>query len=134
VLSNEAGSRSSEDRPIIIRRSTTNAPLSLYVLPIPIAATAMNSFLTHARTIVLVTDADPGSPPDPALIRDIMGLTLGEARIASLIGAGLPIREAANKLSITEQTARTVLKRIFSKLDISRQSELASLMTKLLLR
>jgi DNA-binding CsgD family transcriptional regulator len=72
-------------------------------------------------------------PPDPSLVRDLLSLTLGEARIASLIGSGLPPREAAEKLGIAEETARTVLKRVFAKVGVSRQSELAALMTKLVL-
>jgi len=42
----------------------------------------------------------------------------------------------ANKtcLGITEETARTALKRVFAKVGVSRQSELAALLTKLVLR
>ena len=61
-------------------------------------------------------------------------MTLGEARVASLVGAGVPPREAAEKLGISEETARTVLKRVFAKTGISRQSELAGLLTRLVLR
>jgi DNA-binding CsgD family transcriptional regulator len=61
-------------------------------------------------------------------------LTLGEARVASLVGSGLPPRKAAERLGIAEETARNVLKRVFEKLDISRQSELAALLGRLVLR
>ena len=121
-------------RPILIHRRSSSRPLTLYVVPIPMAATTMNQFLTQARVIVLVIDPDSDSPPDPSLIRDVLGLTLGEARIASLVGSGLPPREAAEKLGITEDTARTVLKRVFSKVGVSRQSELVALLTRLVLK
>jgi DNA-binding CsgD family transcriptional regulator len=68
---------------------------------------------------------------DPTLVRDVLGVTLGEARIASLIGSGLSPKEAAEKLGITEETARSVLKRVFSKVGVSRQSELAVLIARL---
>lgn len=70
----------------------------------------------------------------PNYLRDVLGLTLGEARIAALVGSGLSPRESAEKLGITEETARTVLKRVFSKTGVSRQSELVALLTKLVLR
>lgn len=123
-----------EHRPILIQRHSSNRPLTLYFLPIPMAATAMNRFLTQARVIVLAIDPDAGGPPDPSLIRDILGLTLGEARVAALVGAGQSPREAAGKLGISEETARTTLKRVFAKAGVSRQSELTALLTRLVLR
>jgi DNA-binding CsgD family transcriptional regulator len=123
-----------EPRPVLIHRRSSERPLALYMLPIPMAATVMNAFLTHARMIVLALDPDNGSPVDPSLIRDVLGLTLGEAKIASLVGSGLPPREAAEKLGIAEGTARTVLKRVFSKAGVTRQSELTALLTRLVLK
>jgi DNA-binding CsgD family transcriptional regulator len=58
---------------------------------------------------------------------------LGEARMAALVGSGLAPREASKKLGITEETARSVLKQVFSKTGVSRQSELVSLLSKLVL-
>jgi DNA-binding CsgD family transcriptional regulator len=54
--------------------------------------------------------------------------------MAALVGTGLSPRESAEKLVITEETARMVLKRVFSKTGVSRQSELVALLTKLVLR
>jgi DNA-binding CsgD family transcriptional regulator len=67
-------------------------------------------------------------------VRDLLGVTLGEARVASLVSAGLTTREAGLKMGVTEETARTVLKRVYSKVGISKQSELAALLTRLVLR
>jgi DNA-binding CsgD family transcriptional regulator len=64
----------------------------------------------------------------------MLGLTLGEARIAAHIGSGLAPRETAARLGITEGATRTTLKRVFSKLGVSRQSELAVLLTRLVPR
>jgi DNA-binding CsgD family transcriptional regulator len=91
-------------------------------------------FLARARAIVLVIDARSDQPPDPAVVRDVLGLTLSEARVAAMVGSGLPPRDAAVKLGIAEQTARTALKRVFMKVGVSRQSELAALLSKLVLR
>jgi DNA-binding CsgD family transcriptional regulator len=68
------------------------------------------------------------------VVRDVLGLTLAEARVAALVGSGLAPREAAAKLGIAEETARTALKRVFAKVGVSRQSELTALLAKLVLR
>ncbi|MGH1569520.1 hypothetical protein ACRAWG_01170 [Methylobacterium sp. P31] len=64
-------------------------------------------------------------------MRDAFKLTLGEARLAALVGAGAAPADAAAALGIADATARTVLKRVFEKIGVSRQSELAALLGKL---
>ncbi len=63
---------------------------------------------------------------DPALLRDALGLTLGEARLAALVAAGISLQKAAVQLGIAESTARFVLKRVFGKLNIHRQTDLVA--------
>lgn len=123
-----------EPRPILLERQKSERPLIVYVLPVMASAKPAGDFLTHTRAIVLVIDPGAHEPADPAVVRDVLGITLGEARVAALVGAGLPPREAAEKLGITEETARTALKRVFSKTGVSRQSELTALVTRMVLR
>lgn len=124
-----------DPRAILIRRPQSKRPLAVYVLPLRSSANvAIEQFLARAKAIVLAIDPRPSEPPDPAIVRDILGLTLGEARLAALVGSGTPPRDAAQTLQITENTARYVLKRVFEKVGVSRQSELSALLTKLVLR
>jgi DNA-binding CsgD family transcriptional regulator len=67
-------------------------------------------------------------------VERLFGLTPAEARVAALIGSGLSPRQAAEKLGISEGNVRTTLKHVFTKVGVSRQSELAVLLTKLALR
>jgi DNA-binding CsgD family transcriptional regulator/PAS domain-containing protein len=121
--------------PILIQRPGKARALSVYVLPVHASHDpAVTHFLTRARAIVLAVDAAPAEPPDPTLVRDLLGLTLSEARVTALVGAGQPPGEAAKLLGITEETARTTLKRVFAKVGVSRQSELSALLAKLVLR
>jgi DNA-binding CsgD family transcriptional regulator len=123
-----------DPRPVLIRRANSARPLSAYILPLRSShEAAIEQFLMRAKAIVLVVDPQPAQPPDPAMVRDILGLTLSEARLASLIGTGISPRNAAERLQISEGTARVVLKRIFAKLGVSRQGELCALITRLLL-
>jgi DNA-binding CsgD family transcriptional regulator len=134
ILRGEGLDALDKSKPIMIHRQHSARPLTVYVLPIGGIRTPVQEFLTHARALVLAIDPRSGDPADPALVRDLLGLTLGEARLASLVGTGLRPGEAAARLGITEETARTALKRVFSKVGVSRQSELAAMMTKLILR
>ena len=119
-------------RPLLLRRRSDDAPpLAAYVLPLRTQlAPALEQFLVRSQVIVLVVEVKRGEPADPALVRDLLGLTLGEARVAALIATGLTPREASQRLDIAEGTARTVLKRVFEKAGVSRQSELAALLAR----
>jgi DNA-binding CsgD family transcriptional regulator len=121
-------------RDVITDRDVITPDLAVYVLPVSAQAGPAAQFLTHTRAIVLVIDPRAGEPADPALVRDVLGLTLGEARVASLVGSGLAPRAAAEQLGIAEETARSTLKSVFSKVGVSRQSELAALLARLVLR
>jgi len=134
TLRGEADDLLAEPRPIMLRRASSDSPLVLYLLPIRTPLRLTEQFLTHARALVLVIEPNGGEPADPAIVRDLLGLTLGEARVAALVGHGLNPRDTAQKLGIAEDTARNVLKRVFSKVGVSRQSELVALLTKLVLR
>ena len=84
--------------------------------------------------VVLVTDLDERPMVGEERLRAAFRLSPGEARLAALIGSGLSPRVAAGHLHVTEETARTLLKRVFAKTGVSRQSELAVLLTRLSLK
>jgi DNA-binding CsgD family transcriptional regulator/PAS domain-containing protein len=122
-----------DPKPILLQTATSDRRLAIYVLPIfqPILA---ERFLTHTRAIVLAIEQKLSEPPDPAIVRDLLGLTLGEAKIAAMVGAGISPKDTAEKLGIKEDSARTVLKKVFLKTGVSRQSELVALLTKVVVR
>jgi DNA-binding CsgD family transcriptional regulator len=120
-------------RPVLIHRARTDQPLALYAFPVIAMGHEKELFLAEGRAILLLIDSEPGEP-DPALLRDVLGLTLGEAKVAAQVGAGASPRVTAERLGISEDTVRSVLKRIFVKVGVSRQGELVAMMTKLLLR
>jgi DNA-binding CsgD family transcriptional regulator len=67
-------------------------------------------------------------------VQSLFGLAPAEARVATLIGSGLSPRQTAEKLGISVGNVRTTLQHVFTKVGVSRQSELAVLLTKLTLR
>ncbi|MGE4371314.1 MAG: helix-turn-helix transcriptional regulator [Xanthobacter sp.] len=76
------------------------------------------------NVLVLAQPLQQDNRIEPTVIRSVFGLTTGEARLASLLGAGRSVAEAAKELNLTEGTTRFVLKRIFRKMDVHRQAEL----------
>lgn len=118
---------------IRVEREHSDRPLTVYLLPLSPKSAEDGAFLSHARVLVAVNDPDTTDLPDPMLVRDLLGLTMGEAKLASLVGTGVRLRDAAEKLAIKEGSARIVLKRIFAKTNVSRQSELTQLFTRLML-
>ena len=109
-------------RPVVVR-DATQQPVVLHFSPVPKASVCEQFFVSASVTILLI-GCSPGQAADPSLVRDIFGLTLGEARLASIIANGKPPADAAEMLGITVESAR--LKRVFAKTGVSRQSELAA--------
>jgi DNA-binding CsgD family transcriptional regulator/PAS domain-containing protein len=133
-IGSDARARTVESKGMLVDRQDGRRPIAVHVLPITPSDRSEDRILTHARAIVLAIQPDADGPADPAQVRDLLGLTLGEARVAALVGSGMAPREAATRLGIGEETARTALKRVFAKVGVSRQSELTALLTKLVLR
>lgn len=70
-------------------------------------------------------DGDGAKDPErSARLRELFDLTPSEARLTVSLAHGRSLIEAAGTLGISEQTARTYTKRIFSKTRTSRQAEL----------
>ena len=70
---------------------------------------------------------------DIDLSRDLSGdptlydLTPAEARVMSMLGAGMTSQRAATELGVTESTIKTHLARVYSKTNVARQSKLVKL-------
>lgn len=116
-------------KPLILEQTPPLPPLVAYCFPAS-RGRAAEFMLTRARAMILVAESRADEPADPAFLRDMLGLTVGEARVAALIGRGMAPKAAAERLGIAESTARTVLKRVFHKIGVSRQSELAALLNR----
>ena len=71
---------------------------------------------------ILSADSDSGDTQ----LRDSLGLTRAEWRLAQTLKLGASVTDAATQLNISVNTARTQIKSIFSKLGVARQSELVS--------
>lgn len=129
-----AAAGASDPKPILLGTDGEGERLVLHVLPLTSPDMLADALLADTRVLVLAVPLDRTAPVDPTVLRDLLGLTLNEARIASLVGTGLQPRAVAERLGIAEDTARTVLKRVFSKIGVSRQAELVALLARLSIR
>ena len=58
---------------------------------------------------------------------ELYHLTVSEQRVLLALAPGLSVKEAAESLGISESTAKTHLKHIYSKTGVSKQTELMRL-------
>lgn len=101
---------------------------SLHINIVPFADLDHQIDLVERMAMILVSDPELRPCPSIEMLGELYKLTVAEARLAQLIAKGNSLQEAASFLDITENTARTHLKRIFSKTDTGRQAELMAIL------
>lgn len=105
-----------------ITRPSGRAKLSILIRPIPLGEL---SSVTHQPSVAVFI-RDPESPLETPgdVVRQLFGFTPTEASLALLLANGLALDEAALKLDMQKNTARSHLRSIFSKTGVTRQTSL----------
>jgi DNA-binding CsgD family transcriptional regulator len=80
-----------------------------------------------AAAVLVVTDPAADIAADEALLAALYELTPTEARVALLAASGHGLATAARTLHVSPNTVHTHLQRVFRKLGVRRQAELARL-------
>jgi DNA-binding CsgD family transcriptional regulator len=112
---------------LTISRQRSQRPLHLVVLPVPENRESMGI----PCALVFVSDSTALPKSRATLMQMIYGLTPTEARFADFLLEGLTVRDVADRLGITIETARFHLKRVLAKTATHRQTELMRLMLSL---
>ncbi|WOK37428.1 LuxR family transcriptional regulator [Sphingomonas sp. C3-2] len=94
----------------------------------PITAPAFLRSGKGAALALFISDPGQGASPDPEAIRDLFQLTRMEALLAAALAGGASLVDAADKLGIAHNTARSHLRSIFAKTGARRQSQLVHLL------
>lgn len=110
--------------PFLLPRDNGRGPLIAQLAP-------LDAQIVADACLVLITDPEATRTPPRAELLQLLNLTPSEARVAALVGSGLPPREAALSLGLTEGRVRSTLKLVFSKLCVNRQAELVRLLGRL---
>lgn len=85
---------------------------------------------TTPAAIIYLRDPAPLPLAPERFVAQLFGLTPAEASLATRVANGAALAEAAAHLGISEQTARSYMKRVFSKTGVGRQTELVMLILK----
>jgi DNA-binding CsgD family transcriptional regulator/PAS domain-containing protein len=113
-----------------IARTSLRQDYQVAVAPISARFRQFTGMATPAA-MVLITDQARKEPASVDALVQLYGLTPKEAEVAAKLSEGKSIEQTAGELAITYETARTHLRRIFSKTETSRQADLILLMARL---
>jgi DNA-binding CsgD family transcriptional regulator len=116
---------------VALGRPSGGRPLMALVSAVS-AAHAPSPARTRAAALVSITDPESRVLPDEPTLREMFGLTPAEARLTRLLAEGSSLADAAVRLGLRRETARTRLKVIFEKTGTHRQAELVSLVIRAL--
>jgi len=87
------------------------------------------SVFARCQAVLIFFDLDRHARPSEAVLRQCLGLSAAEARLAIGLATGESLQALAERLKISKQTARHELKSVFAKLNVHRQSELVALLS-----
>ncbi|HVY06494.1 MAG TPA: hypothetical protein VHB46_11010 [Burkholderiales bacterium] len=124
----EGGVAASPSQQLTLRIDITNGPPA-FITVAPLAAAHFRSWA--GRRCALLRIDQSGCTPDPAEVAAALTLSLAEARLVCTLCGGGTLADAARKLDISINTAKTQLASVFSKTNTSRQSELIGLVSTL---
>lgn len=112
-----------------VRRSPGLSGLVVHVNPVKNDGMELN--MRRVGAVVLVVEPGRWSRIPPDLAAASLGLTPAESRVATSLAAGQSVSEIASTTGRQENSVRFLLKGIYRKLGISRQSELVRLVLSL---
>lgn len=113
----------------ILSRGSDRPPLVCIIFPIH--RTELDDVHRRDRAVaILVKDPDYDNLGSLDDFAGAYGLTPAEARLIALLTGGLGLNQAANRLGITKNTARTHMRSIYSKVGAHRQADLVRLLGK----
>lgn len=108
-------------------RRRERRPLGVIAVPLPVRA--RTPFPVRQACVALIVSDPELSPILPAdWLHHRYGLTGSETRLAQSLAEGLALREAADRLGLSYETARWYLKNVFHKTGTRRQPELVRLL------
>lgn len=112
--------------PVLLPRHDRR-PLLVYLLRLD--AVTIDAF-SPCQAVVVLVDPDRRIATPQEDLRALFGLTAAEARLAGALAAGTGLDDCADILKISKETARSQLKRVFSKTETQRQAELVALLAR----
>lgn len=115
-----------------IRRPSGRPEISVVVRPSSSRVDMQDQHLTTSVAVFLSTNALEADERTVSsdVIQKLFGLTPKEAALALRLAAGESLLEAANRLNMSPNTARTHLRSVFAKTGVDRQANLVRVLLK----
>lgn len=109
-----------------IPRGDGRLPYLLFLAPVRGEAALMAT--GSPRVMLVVTDPETLDTGRGEALRQLFGLSPGEARVALAVAAGHSVPEVAGWFGVAPTTARTQLNAVFQKMGVHRQQDLARIL------
>jgi DNA-binding CsgD family transcriptional regulator len=111
---------------IEISRKAPQPPLVVLATPIRLPASGLSPH--RPAVAIFITDPRLEVRPNSDVLRHLYGVTPAEYALAALLADGYSLRQAADARRVTIATARSQLKAVFRKTNVSSQSQLVRLL------
>lgn len=109
-----------------IAADEANPPAIVHL--VPVVGAGRDIFL-RARYMLIVTPLDQHAQLSETVIKGLFDLTPAEARVASSLLSGLPVKRAAAELGLSVETVRTHVKSLLAKSGTNRQADFLAMMS-----
>ncbi|RZO83211.1 MAG: helix-turn-helix transcriptional regulator [Oceanococcus sp.] len=110
-----------------VTRPSGRSQIGIVVRSIPFGEFSESKHRPAAVVYLRDPDTSPAQPSQE-VVRRVFGLTRMEANLAILLAEGNTLDEAAEKLNVRRNTARTHLRSIFGKTGVTRQTMLVRML------
>lgn len=117
-----------------VARAVTSQPLQLSLRIMVLPDWHIESLPSDKMAVLLINDPYRLQEPSVEQLRDYYGLTNAQASVTVALWGGTGIIEAADKLSISVNTARTHLRAIYEKVGVKSHAELMAILTSMIVR
>ena len=107
-----------------VYRPSGSTPFEVLGAPLP----SHSSLRRGATAVLFIADPEAEAALDSRKLHELFGLTPAEIRLSVALVNGKSVEEYAHGASISSNTARTHIKRIYSKTEVRRQGELIRLL------
>lgn len=125
VLEAEPGRELEKTGFMAISRPSGKRSFALMLTPLMDAP--LGSHAHDAVAAIFVSDPEAGLSSATEVLETVYSLTHSEAQLVRLLSQGMSLEEVAQARGVSINTARSHLKRVFSKTDTKRQGELVRL-------
>lgn len=132
MAANRTGPRTTQLLQTVVVRSKTAQISSPLVLDVISLSAQAHEFTFSACVLIIARGKKSTATRNAFILQTAYGLTAAEAEVALLLATGQTVEAIAMHRAVSDSTIRSQFKSIFSKLGVSRQIEIAVLLSELL--